>query len=52
VHENHEAMVKGHSAASETIPQNVAKNTFLPFHPGAAKYYREKGIAIPANLVG
>ncbi len=52
VHENHEAMVKGHAAASETIPQNVTKNAFLPFHPGAAKYYREKGIAIPANLVG
>jgi len=52
VHENHEAMVKGHAAASETIPQNVTKNAFLPFHPGAARYYREKGIAIPANLIG
>ncbi len=52
VHENHEAMRRGHAAAVETIPENVTKNTFLPFHPGAARYYREKGIAIPANLVG
>ncbi|WP_439572865.1 TAXI family TRAP transporter solute-binding subunit [Phreatobacter sp.] len=52
VHENHDAMVKGHAAASETIPQNVAKNAFLPFHPGAARYYREKGLTIPDNLVG
>jgi len=52
VHDNHDAMVKGHAAASETIPQNVTKNTFLPFHPGAARYYREKGLTIPDNLVG
>jgi hypothetical protein len=52
VHDNHTAMVRGHAAAKETVPENVAKNTFLPFHPGAAKFYREKGLAIPANLVG
>jgi TRAP transporter TAXI family solute receptor len=39
------------SAGAETIPANAAKNTFLPYHPGAAKYFREKGIAIPDNLV-
>ena len=38
---------KAHSAASETLPQNVVKNTFLPFHPGAVRYYREIGISIP-----
>jgi uncharacterized protein len=52
VHENHDGMVRGHAAAAETVPQNVTKNTFLPFHPGAARYYREKGLDIPANLVG
>ncbi|MBL8671328.1 MAG: TAXI family TRAP transporter solute-binding subunit [Alphaproteobacteria bacterium] len=52
VHENHADMVKGHAAAKETLPQNVKMNTFLPFHPGAAKYYKEKGIAIPAKLGG
>ncbi|MBM3487061.1 MAG: TAXI family TRAP transporter solute-binding subunit [Alphaproteobacteria bacterium] len=51
VHENHPRMVQGHAAARETVPENVAKNGFLPFHPGAARYYREKGHAIPDNLV-
>lgn len=52
VHENHDAMVKGHAAAKETVPENVAKNMFLPFHPGAARYYKERGLSIPANLIG
>jgi TRAP transporter TAXI family solute receptor len=52
VHENHEALVRGHSAARETVPENVVKNTFLPFHPGAVRYYRERGITIPDNLAG
>jgi TRAP-type uncharacterized transport system substrate-binding protein len=43
--------VKAHSAASETLPQNVVKNTFLPFHPGAVRYYREIGMSIPDSLV-
>jgi len=43
--------VKAYSGASETIPQNVAKDTFLPFHPGAVCYYREIGISIPDSLV-
>ncbi len=50
--ENNADMVKGHAAAKETLLQNWDKNTFLPFHPGAVKYYKEKGIKIPANLGG
>jgi TRAP transporter TAXI family solute receptor len=49
--ENQPRLLKAHSAASETIPQNVDKNTFLPFHPGAIRYYREIGISIPDSLV-
>jgi TRAP-type uncharacterized transport system substrate-binding protein len=26
-------------------------NTFLPFHPGAVQYYKEKGFDIPAELI-
>ena len=51
VFENQPRLVKAHSAASETLPQNVEKNTFLPFHPGAVRYYREIGISIPDALV-
>lgn len=44
--DNNEAMVKGHNAAVETVAKNWDRNTFLPFHPGAVKYYKEKGIAL------
>ena len=48
--DNNDAMVKGHAAAKETILANWKANTFLPFHPGAARYFKEKGIEVPANL--
>jgi TRAP transporter TAXI family solute receptor len=51
VFENQPRLVKANSAASDTIPQNADKNTFLPFHPGAVRYYREIGISIPDSLV-
>jgi TRAP-type uncharacterized transport system substrate-binding protein len=44
-------MVKGHAAAKETVVENWNRNTFLPFHPGAVRYYKEKGIDIPAKLI-
>ena len=50
--ENNEALVKGHASAKETLIQNWNRNAFMPFHPGAVKYYKEKGIAIPAKLGG
>jgi TRAP transporter TAXI family solute receptor len=50
IHENHAQLVKAHASAKETLPENVVKNTFLPFHPGAARYYREIGIKIPDVL--
>ncbi len=51
IFENQSRLVKATSAASDTLPQNAAKNTFLPFHPGAVRYYREIGIKIPESLV-
>jgi uncharacterized protein len=50
VFEQQPRLVKAHSAASETLPKNIDKNTFLPFHPGAVRYYREIGISIPETL--
>ncbi len=49
--ENNPKMVQGHAAAKETLPENVTKNTFLPFHPGAAKYFQEKGFKIDPKLL-
>lgn len=50
VFEHHQELVDIHPAAKETIPANVDRNTFLPFHPGAVRYYREIGVNIPAPL--
>jgi len=44
--ENNSAMVKGHPAAKETIAANAVRNSFLPFHPGAVRYYKDKGIKL------
>ena len=52
VMENHDRMMQIHSAARETLPENASNNSFLPFHPGAVRYYEEKGIAIPDELKG
>jgi uncharacterized protein len=51
VFENQPRLIKASSTAGETVPRNVVKNTFLPFHPGAVRYYREIGISIPDSLV-
>ena len=52
VMENNDKMKAIHATAAETVPANVDKNTFLPYHPGAVRYFDEKGIAIPAELKG
>jgi TRAP transporter TAXI family solute receptor len=44
--ENNALMVRGHPAAKETIAANAIRDSFLPFHPGAARYYKEKGIKL------
>jgi uncharacterized protein len=51
VFENQPRLVTTTATASDTLPQNVVKDTFLPFHPGAVRYYREIGISIPQSLV-
>jgi len=46
--DNQQELVKAHAAAKETVAANIERNTFLPIHPGALRYYREIGIAVPA----
>lgn len=52
VMENNDRMMQIHTTASETIPENVDKNTFLPYHPGAVRYFDEVGVEIPDELRG
>ncbi|MDZ7904777.1 MAG: TAXI family TRAP transporter solute-binding subunit [Cypionkella sp.] len=48
--EDNERMKQIHASAVETLAANWDKNNFMPFHPGAVRYYEEIGITIPAEL--
>jgi TRAP transporter TAXI family solute receptor len=50
--ENNDRMMEIHSAASETLPEAAVNNGFLPFHPGAVRWFLENGIEIPEELRG
>jgi TRAP transporter TAXI family solute receptor len=45
VFENHEEMLEATAAAAATVPANLDRNSFLPLHPGAIRYYRPIGKA-------
>ena len=45
--ENTEILKKTHPSAKFVTPENAAKITAIPLHPGAIKYYEEKGIKFP-----
>ena len=47
--ENHDRMMTNHAAARETLPENVVKNTVIPFHPGAARWFKENGYDVPTG---
>jgi uncharacterized protein len=41
---NQERMIEIHPAAAETTPANFTRNSFMPLHPGAARWYNTKGV--------
>jgi uncharacterized protein len=47
---NHDRLVETFSAAVDTIPENIGKNTFAYMHPGAIKWYEEHGIELPDEV--
>jgi TRAP transporter TAXI family solute receptor len=47
--DNHDELVKAQSSAKETVPANISRDTVLPLHPGAERYYREIGVPIPVE---
>jgi uncharacterized protein len=42
---NHDEMMLAHNAAADTVPANFTRNTILPFHDGAARWYHNKSTA-------
>jgi len=48
--ENHEQMMTFHAAAKEMLPENVAANTFMTFHPGAVRWFEENGCTLSDDL--
>ncbi|MEM7443611.1 MAG: TAXI family TRAP transporter solute-binding subunit [Pseudomonadota bacterium] len=49
---DNERMLSIHGAARQTLPEHFDKNTFLPFHPGAVRWFEEHGYEIPEELQG
>jgi uncharacterized protein len=49
VFDNRDELMKSQSSAKETIPENIDRNTMLPLHPGALRYYREVGVPVPPS---
>ncbi|XKG33230.1 TAXI family TRAP transporter solute-binding subunit [Vreelandella aquamarina] len=49
--EQNDRMRSIHRSAATTIPENVDKNTVLPFHPGAARWYEENGYDIAEDMI-
>jgi uncharacterized protein len=45
--ENTKDLVIVHKEAEKISPQSAVVGSPLPLHPGAAKYYQEKGVKIP-----
>ncbi len=39
---NRRELAQIHPAAAETLPANFGHNTFLPYHPGAFRYYSNR----------
>ncbi len=51
VFEHQEDLVKIHPFAKNTTPENAIQHSVIPLHPGAIKYLKEKGLAVPDQLI-
>ncbi|HEY6383790.1 MAG TPA: hypothetical protein VIY07_18535 [Pseudolabrys sp.] len=45
VFNNHDELMQIHPAAAETVPTNFTRNTILPFHVRAARWYNNNALA-------
>ena len=47
--DNIKSMAAVNKAMEKLTPKDMAEDIGVPFHPGAAKYYKEAGIAVMTN---
>jgi TRAP-type uncharacterized transport system substrate-binding protein len=49
--ENKDELVKAHKAFSDFVPEDAWKpeNNAIPLHPGAERYYKERGWIKPTQ---
>lgn len=51
IYTNMPLLKKAYKDADQATPESTMKYAIAPLHPGAVKYYKEKGIAIPDRLI-
>ena len=49
IFDNMEAITKEHAKGAELSLENATEGLTVPFHAGAAKYFKEKGIEVPVE---
>jgi TRAP-type uncharacterized transport system substrate-binding protein len=49
VYDYHDDLVAGHNATKDTVLEKSMDGMIIPVHPGAKKFFDEKGIAVPNN---
>ncbi|MCL6448550.1 MAG: TAXI family TRAP transporter solute-binding subunit [Armatimonadetes bacterium] len=51
IFEHKDDLVQVYAGAKETTPENALKHSVTPLHPGAVKYFKEKGLTVPDKLL-
>jgi uncharacterized protein len=51
VFEHRDYLISIHPFAKNTTPENSIEHAVIPLHPGAIKYFKEKGLSIPEKLM-
>ena len=49
IYENVDAITSAHAKGAELSLDFAASVTSVPYHPGAAKYFAEKGLTVPTK---
>jgi hypothetical protein len=50
IHENLAELTVIHPAFKRWTPEMLANGPFVPYHPGALKYYQDAGLITPESL--